>query len=194
MKQARPAAAAALALLASGCALFHRPVKDYVSQDEVLLAVARAAGYGPDEAKYRLRHADVSSDLITFHYQGVDHPGDRAWVIRFAQKSSEQRPEELVDLDRLIRAIAEGKDGFKQEGREQREAGGLKANVARYSYLSPIRDQQGKRLPAGGAAAIIRLSRLPAPVVYHLNVDNMEGDRPDLGWPELKPLVEAIRL
>jgi hypothetical protein len=195
MKQLRAVAgpaALALASILSGCILI-APKRTFVDKKDVLDAVAEASGYRPDPSRYRMRHADVYPDLITFHYQGAVHPGDRAWVICFSQKSTEQRPEELVKLDALLATIAEGKDGFQVLERGRRDLHGVDVIFARYHFLSPLRDSKGQPVRAGGVAAVTRLERGPAPVIYHLNADNIEGDRPDLGWPELEPLAAAIK-
>jgi hypothetical protein len=185
-------AAAVLGLPLSGCLLFSRPEKQYVTQERVLEATALAAGYLPDPSSYALIDAEVSRDSITFQYRGVRHPGDRAWMIRFAQKSTEQKPLDLVDLERLVDALRAGKDGFEVVDRAENTLNDLTLRFFRYRYLSPIQDDKGNRVTAGGAAGVLKVPSEPAPVIYQLNVENLEGDRPDIGWAELEPLVRAV--
>jgi hypothetical protein len=130
--------------------------------------------------------------MITFYYQGVAHPGDRAWVIRFATKNTEQRPEDLVKLESLIQAIKVGKDGFQEDSRGVHQVGRLSVQFVTYQFRSPLRDSKGRPATAGGVAALTSLDHQPAPLIYHMNVVNIEGDRPTLGWPEIEPLAQAI--
>jgi len=191
----RPAAllvAAGMAPLAAGCAYFSRPEREFVSQADVLQAVAKTSGYTPSESAYRLRQAEVSSDMVTFYYQGASRPGDRAWVIRFSTKNTEQEPEDLVKIGKLIQAIRAGKDGFQEGAFGRREVGDLIVEFMSYRFRSASRDDRGAPVTAAGIAAVTRVHANPAPVVYHLNVVNMEGDEIP-GWKEIEPLVEAIR-
>ena len=178
-----------LAFAAAACA---PPQPKYVSQDDVLQAISRAARYSPARSSYRLRHAEVSGDAITFHYQGVAYPGDRAWAIRFATKTSEQRPEELVRIENLLETIRGKKEGFRETGRGKRDFRGLAVEHVAYRFDSPFY-VGGKPVAAGGIAAVTRVEGDPAPVVYQLNVVNEEGNRPDLGWAEVEPLLSAIQ-
>jgi len=184
------ASAAALAL--SGCVLFSGPRREFVSQDEVLGSIARTAGFAPDGGLWSLVHAEVSRDSITLQYLGVEHPGDSAWVIRFSQKSTEQRPESVGTLSGMMMAIAKGKDGFEAIEKGERTAGELPVEFARYRSRSTFRDEKGRPVEAAGIAAIVKLDRPPAPVVYKINVENYAGDRPEIGWADLEPFLRAI--
>jgi len=55
-----------------------------------------------------------------------------------------------------------------------------------------VRDRAGRPVTAGGVAAAVRVPAEPAPLIYHMNIENLEGDRPDLGWEEIASLVDAI--
>ncbi len=186
---------------ASGCSFFFaRPESQYVDRERVLEAVAEASGFEPDGAHYRLRYAEVSPDLNTLHYQGVAHPGDRAWVTIFSQKEAEQRPDDLSGLDGVLAAILEGKDGFRLVERTRRDWNGISVEIARYRFQSPLRGvesgpdgrQTARPVEASGVAAALRADRSPAPVIYHINAVNIEGDRTDLGWNEIEPFLRAI--
>ena len=190
----RPAAVllpAAMGILSGGCAFFSRPEREYVSQADVLEAVAKTSRYAPAESAYRLRQVEVSGDLITFYYQGSSQPGDRAWVIRFATKNTEQEPEDLVKLEKLVEAIRVGKDGFQEGSLGRRKVGDLVVEFMSYRFRSTLRDDRGRQVTAGGVAAVTRVPLNPAPVVYHMNVVNVEGDHA-LGWKEIEPLAAAI--
>jgi len=192
MRSAALLFAAGIAALAPGCAYLSRPEREFVSQEDVLQAVAKTSGYSPSVSAYRLRQAEVSSDMITFYYQGTSRPGDRAWVIRFSTKSTEQEPEDLVKIEKLMQAIRAGKDGFQEGALGRREVGDLMVEFMSYRFRSTLRDNRGAPVMAGGIAAVTRVHANPAPVVYHLNVVNVEGDEMP-GWNEIKPLAEAIR-
>ncbi len=186
---------------AGGCSLlFPRPESRFVDREKVLEAIAEASGFEPDRSFYRLRYAEVSPDLSTFHYQGVAHPGDRAWATLFSQKEAEQRPEDLSRLDGVLSAIEEGKEGFRVVDRSRREWNGIPVEIARYRFESPLRAvesgpdgrQTARPVEASGVAAAVRMDRSPAPVIYHFNAANIEGDRINLGWEEIEPFLRAI--
>jgi len=168
------------------------PRREYKSQEAVLEAVREASGYATDEAVYRLVRADVAQDSIIFQYRGVKHPGDSAWVIQFSQKSTEQSPAELADLGTLLEALARGKEGFQKGDREEKVYRDRKVEFARYGYLSILRNNRGQQVQAAGITAVTRVDADPAPLIYQLKVENMEGDRADIGWPDLVPLLDAI--
>jgi hypothetical protein len=193
MRRAVGGLGAAAALALSGCVLFSGPRREFVSQDEVLGSIARTAGFAPDEGLWRLVHAEVSQDSITLQYLGVEHPGDSAWVIRFSQKSTEQRPESLGTLSGMVLAIAKGKEGFEAIEKGERTTGDLPVEFARYRSRSTIRDEKGRPVEAAGIAAIVKIDRAPAPVLYQINVENYAGDRPEVGWGDLEPFLKTIR-
>ena len=178
--------------LAAGCNVLTSPHRQFVSQEKVLESAAEAAGYVPDGGRYRLVRIDASTDAITFQYLGVREPGDGAWVVRFAQKSTEQNPEGLARIESLAAAIARGKPGFEkvEEGRKDHQ--GLPVEFIRYRYRSAVLDGKGKPAIACGIAAIAKVDTDPAPVIYQFNVENFAGDRSEVGWDDLVPLLDAV--
>jgi hypothetical protein len=183
---------ACLALASGGCALMRGPHREFVSQEEVLEAAARTAGYSPPASRFRLVRADISRDSITFQYLGTEAPGDTAWVIRFAQKSTEQKPEALASLATLLEAIAKGKAGFEVIENGRRYEGAVPVEFARYRYLSPIRSDSGRAVPGVGIAAIVKIEETPAPIIYKMNFENYAGGRTEVGWTEMEPLIGAL--
>jgi hypothetical protein len=178
--------------LAAGCNVLTAPDRQFVSQEKVLESAAEAAAYVPDRERYRLVRLDASADAITFQYLGVREPGDGAWVVRFAQKSTEQDPEGLTRIGSLVAAIARGKPGFEkvEEGRRQHK--GLQVDIVRYRYRSAVLDAKGKPVAASGIAAIVKVDMRPAPVIYQFNLENFAGDRSEVGWTDLVPLLDAV--
>ena len=182
-----------LALAAQGCGVMGQAVgKRYASQKTVLNAAAKASGYQPDPDRWHLVHLEVAPDYTTFQYRGVKEPGDRAWVVRFAQKTTEQRPDQVASIEGLLETIREGKEGFQILEKASRQYQGLQVEYARYRYSSVIRGDKGSPLPAGGAAALVILAQDPAPVIHQIDVDNFEGLRFELGWDDLRAFIDAI--
>ncbi len=192
-RRTRRLAPALLVLLLSGCSLFSSPRREYVDQEDILLATARAAGFQPDQGAYQLLFAEVTKDSIIFQYRGVEHPDDQAWAIRFSQKSTEQKPEDLGRLNDLLEGIRKGKEDFEVLEKGRRQVKGLDVEFALYRFRSPIKGRAGEPLHATGSAAVVRVDGGLAPVLYQFNVQNLEGHRPELGWEEMEPLVNAIR-
>jgi hypothetical protein len=177
----------------SGCALFFSPRREFVDQEDVLAATARASAFTPDSGVYQLLFAEVSKDSLIFQYRGVDNPEDQAWAIRFSQKSSEQKPDDLGRLNELLQAIQKGKEGFEAGKRDRRQVKGLNVDFAPYRFHSVLKGRAGEPLPATGMAAVVRVEGGPGPLIYQLNVQNIAGRHPEVGWEQLEPLVLAIQ-
>jgi hypothetical protein len=186
--------AGALSLLGlSGCSLFFSPRREFVHQEDVLEATARAAGFSPDGRIYQLIFSEVSRDSLIFQYRGVENPDDQAWAIRFSQKSSEQKPDDLGRLNDLLQAIQKGKEAFEVGKRDRRELKGLAVEFAPYRFHSVLKGRSGDPLIASGMAAVVRVDGVPAPLIFQLNVQNITGRRPEVGWEQMEPLVQAIQ-
>ncbi len=183
---------AGAAILLPGCSFLTTAERDYLSNEDVLGTAAMASGYLVDPGLFRLTGLDVREDSISFQYSGVAHPGDHAWVVRFSEKTTEQNPIALADVYSLLPLLGEGRNGFAIVDEGARAADGLSARFVRYRFESPIRDGAGKPLPAHGIVASLRVEGGGTPLVYHLKLDN-HGDREDVGWEDLEPLVEGTR-
>ena len=191
ISDARRAVALLLILFLPGCALFFSPRREFVNQQDVLEATARAAEFDPDGGAYQLLFAEVSKDSLIFQYRGATNPDDQAWAIRFAQKSTEQKPDDLGKLNDLLEAIGKGKDRFEVGKKDRRQVNGLNVDLAQYRFHS--KGLTGEPLPACGIAAVVRVEGGRAPLLYQLNVQNIANRRPELGWDQLEPLVLAIQ-
>jgi hypothetical protein len=184
-------------LQCSGCIFFGSEESYYVSNSEALEAVARSLQYEVDPALYRLVSLELREDSAAFRYNGVKFVGDRAWVIRFSAKSSEQDLESLADVYSLLPVIAEDrpglavKEGTKGEG--ERSLGKHKVRFVRYAFPSEIGDEKGQPLQGHGIIAAFKTGESGEVLVYHLKLDN-HGDREDVRWEDLAPFLDPALL
>lgn len=180
----------ALGLAASGCQFLSSREREYRSNLEVLALAEQATGYIVDRNVYALEALDLRDDSVTYHYRGVASPGDHAWVVRFSQKSSEQDPPAVVDVYGLLPVVREGKSGFAITTEGEVEVGGVQLKRVAYRFESPIHDNEGKPLPGNGILASFKVNGGPAPVVFHVKLDN-HGDRAGVEPRLLLPFLEA---
>jgi len=179
----------------SGCVFFGSEGSYYVSNSEALEEVARSLQYQVDPALYRLVALELREDSAIFRYNGVKFVGDRAWVIRFSAKSTEQDLEKLADVYSLLPVIAEDRRGLAvKEGAEaegEKDLGRLKVRFVRYSFPSQIGDEKGEPLPGHGIVAAVKTGEAGEVLVYHLKLDN-HGDREDVRWEDLEPFLDPV--
>jgi len=176
---------------AAGCSMISSTDREHASNEGVLEAAARAAGYVVDSDLHVLEGINARDDSVTFQYRGVERPGDHAWVIRFSEKSTEQDPAGLADVFSLLPLLKEGRTGFAIEEEGSKEVEGILAKFVRYRFDSPIRDSSGKSLPAHGIVASFRLEKSGKSAIYKIKLDN-HGDREEVGWRDLRPFLEPL--
>ena len=180
-----------LFLLSSGCIFVKSAERGYLSNQTVLQAVAKAAGYQVDPVLYQLVGVEAREDLITFQYRGLDKIGDIAWVVRFSEKSTEQDPQAVSDVYSLLPLLQEGRTGFSVVEDGERKVVGNVGHFVRYRFDSPVSDNEGKPFPAHGIVLNLERSEGKAAVVYQIKLDN-HGDRDDVVWEDLGPFLEPL--
>ena len=180
-----------LLLLLNGC--FLRPVeREYLSNDELLQTIARNSSHEVDPGSFQLIAVDVHNDAVTFQYQGVEYPGDRAWVIRFSEKSTEQNPDALREVHPFLKVLEEEHRNFNIVFEGPAELDGYDARYVSYEFSSPVHDGAGKPLQGRGILASLGpLESDASGWVYQVKLDNY-GDRVDLGWGDLQPLLAPL--
>lgn len=198
---ARRGAGALLAPLAGlailGCGLLGPPPRTFRSHHPVLESIEATAGYRVDPERFELLEAEVREDSVALVYRGVQAVGDRAWVVLFSQKSTEQDPFLLESLLPLAAVLEEGRSGFRLlddrevAGELPRRLAGASARYVRYGFESPVHDERGAPLPAHGILARVTVPASEGPVHYQIKLDN-HGDREAVEWEDLAPLIEAI--
>jgi len=179
-----------VAPLLAGCAFLSSPAREFASNHDVLEAVARELGFRVDSRQFRLERAEVCEDSVTLHYVGVDYPGDRAWVVRFSEKSTELAPESLASVAPAIAVIRDERllPEFAPSPPRRVAIGGEVLEVSEYTFRSTLAPPG--RTGQGIVAAIERTER-GHPVVYQIKLDNF-GDRKELSVEALAPFVDAL--
>jgi hypothetical protein len=175
-----------------GCAFLTSPTRDYVSNRTLMEQAASDAGYEVDPGRFQLVMAQVEEDSITFQYQGLEHPGDTAWVLRFSAKSTEQDPVALADVYDLLPVLAEGRAGFNITEEGEKEWDGATVRFVRYRFESKVRDDQAKPLAGHGIVAALTRGKPGQLLVYKVKLDN-HGDRDDVLWEDLLAFLEPLR-
>ncbi len=178
-------------VLLASCAFLSSPARTFHSNEPLLEELARQAGYVVDPALYRLVQAEVLEDSLTLHYRGVAHPGDAAWVLRFYLKSSEQDPDSIADVATVLPVLSEGREGFQLTEHGKRDAAGVEIQFARYRFQGPVRDAEGKPLPACGILVTFLARQGAERLAYHIKLDN-QGDRDDVDWADLAPFLVPV--
>jgi hypothetical protein len=181
------------ALASTGCAALFEPRRDFLSNLEILRATSEAADFRVDGALFELIEAQILVDTITFYYRGVKHLGDRAWVLRFSEKASEQEPEALANVYALLPVIQEGRERFRLDGEGTEELDAGRLGYVKYTFDSPIRGEDGRPLPGRGIAATFETEKRGNRIIFHLNLDNW-GDRLALGREALEPFLQAVKI
>ena len=167
--------------LLAGCAVLRTPPQpEYRSNESILAEIATQLGT-PSAEDFRLSGAEIRLDAITLHYVGVTQPGDRAWILRFSQKSGELAEAELTDLDRARELLADTR-GFREL-----DVGTALLEDGTVSYLRYAFDAAAG--PGCGIFATLRVEQGGEPIVVHAKLDN-HGGRAALGWEDLQPLVQ----
>ena len=174
-----------------GC-FFQRLEREYVSNDALLHSLAEEAGYRVDPERFRLVAADVHRDVVTFQYQGVEFAGDRAWVIRFSEKSTEQNPEALREVYPFLDVLREEHRGFRLVVDSSTHFDRLEASYVTYEFASPVRDATGQPLRGHGVLASIG-GPSGGGFVYQIKLDN-HGDRETRSWDDLAPFVSQLAI
>jgi hypothetical protein len=175
----------------SGCGFLMSSEREYISNGDLLEEIAVLSRYPVDAGLFKLTRIDMRDDSITYQFRGVQFVGDHAWVVRYSEKSSEQNPVDLVDLNSLLPVISEGKSGFDVLGEGEEEVGGHVLRYIRYRFDSPIGDGQGRPLPGRGIVGSVHTQASGGALVYQIKLDN-HGDRAEVTWEVLEPFVESI--
>ena len=170
-----------------GCSVFSSPDREYRSNERVLDAVAGRVGYVIDDDFAELTRVEIEDDVITFHYRGVEYPGDQAWVVRFSEKSTELEPESLATVASAIEVIRDEnlQRGFEAEEARSQVLFGVEIEFAAYTFDSAL-------APSGreGRGLLVALRRVEngLPVIYQIKLDN-HGDRERLSAADLAPFL-----
>jgi hypothetical protein len=176
---------------ALGCSLLVPVERSYLSNQEQMEGAASIAGYELSGDAFRLTAVDLRDDSATFQYRGVEHPGDTAWVVCFSEKSSEQAPERLLEINSVLPLLAESREGFEViEFGVHGVTADTPARWARYRFDSPVRAANGKPLEAHGIVVSLRRESSGTALVWQVKLDN-HGDREVVRWEDVEPLVAA---
>jgi hypothetical protein len=182
----------ALPWLLGSCSIFGVAGRSYESNREAIEACAAACGLALEGGDFELEGIDLREDSMTFLCRGKRFPGDHGWIVRFSEKSTEQDPVALADVYSFLPVLAEGRRGFQEVDRGERESAGERLRYVRYRFTSPITDEAGRPLAAHGIVVSLRRESSRGPVVFQIKLDN-HGDREDVGLEDVAPLVEAAR-
>jgi hypothetical protein len=172
-----------------GCSL--APDLTYASNRGLLDSAAEWAGLSVDAEWFEVLRLEVEPDSVLLQYRGVKFPSDRAWVLQFSPKSTEQDPESLADVFALGSVVEEGKRDFRLDGDGQVEVGPSRLYYVRYSFESELRGEDATLLRRRGILAVLRMVRRGSPVVYQFKLDNA-GERASVGHEDLKPFLDAV--
>ncbi len=177
-----------------GCSLFTAPRRDYTTNDRLLTSLADASGYRVADEEFELVEIDLRDDVITYQYRGVEYAGDQAWVIRFSEKSTEQNPAALSDIDSLTSVLREGRRRFEivSEGTVTRGAGDVVSFVA-YRFDSTVQSNSGVPFEGRGVVAVLSQSVGDLRLIYQIKLDNY-GDRTDLAIGDLDAFLQPLGL
>ncbi len=183
-------AAIAVSLAAASCAALTSSEMEYVANDDVLALAADALGYHVDPRRFVLTELDIRSDSAVFQYRGVEYSGDRAWVVRFSEKSTERDAIAMTDPYALLEVIAAGRRGFRVV--EESAGEDDLVRYIRYEFDSIVEDDGAESLNGRGLVAVLRHvdNSRESPLVFHIKLDN-HGDRDELTAEALEPFLRA---
>ncbi|MBN1442031.1 MAG: hypothetical protein JXA90_04940 [Planctomycetes bacterium] len=178
-------------LLLAGCHLVLDPHVEYLSNEEILGAIADAAGFRLQEDEFRLFHAQILDDFLLLDYRGVAFPGDRATIRRISVKSSEQKPGRLAEIGPLVEILQETREDFRLIDQREEAVEGATLSQVTYTFRAPIRDDAGAAHPGKGIAGTLLRTAEGSSVVYWFNLDNW-GDRAEVSRASIEPLLEEM--
>ncbi len=182
---------AATVALGTGCELLFAPSNEFASNEAVLVATSRAAGFEVDEELFELKRVEVESDSLTFYYRGVQHGLDEAWAVRFAQKPGEQDPTRLADVYSHLPLIQELRSGFHLAGDGKANVDGASVVWVVYEFTSQLRDEKSRPRKGRGILATVVREVDGRTVVWAVNLDDL-GAREELGPEALRPFLDAM--